>query len=277
MTTLAAGLQLKPGDAEISRLSTGFIRQMSERSANAATAARNAGAPDSPGSPFDDARRRIRDAVAFERAGSADQSVRAYDDAINLFAKAIASAKVAVPGRANTPAPQPPPTGTVASADAGTNANTAAGRATTPPPAVEPAPAPPPAVSPAPAPPPPALPAGNAANAANLVAEESAVRQTLQRYRDAYQSMSAAAVQAVYPRIDARKLQDVFKLYTSLRQDLEIDRVEVAPDGQTATVTGTVITAPVVKTGRAAPQRSKALFRLKKNGDIWLIQDVSLK
>ena len=100
------------------------------------------------------------------------------------------------------------------------------------------------------------------------------MRQVVQRYRSGYEGLSAAAVQAVYPRINAKLLQDVFKGYSSLKYDVAIDRVEFTPDGQTATATGTITDAPVVKTGKATMQRRRAVFTLRKNGDGWLIQDV---
>ena len=88
--------------------------------------------------------------------------------------------------------------------------------------------------------------------------------------------MNAKAVQAVYPGIPAQKLADTFKLYASLKQEIEIDRVGV--DRQTATVTASVTTAPTPKSGKPiTPQKSKAVFSLKKSGDNWLIQDVSFK
>jgi hypothetical protein len=290
MAAVSSALKLKPSDAETSRLASGFVRQMSERASKAASAARNAGAPDSPGSALDNGRRRVRDAAGLEREGKPDQSIRAYGDALDLFAKAIATATG--PGGATPPAPTTgAPTGTATASTNAAGTSAAGGGPPIPTPSVvRPAPvpveAPPPAAAPSPTPaaptpaaPTPAAPApttpANVTSAARVAAEESAVRQVLQRYRSGYESLSASAVQAVYPGINVTALADVFKLYSSLKQDLEIDRVEI--DGQTATVTGSVTTAPVVKTGRAAPKKSKAVFRLRKTGDAWLIQDVSLK
>jgi len=297
MTSIMAALKLKPGDADASRLATGFVRQMAERSSNAAAAARSAGAPDTAGSPFDTARRRVQDAAASERAGKPDQSVRAYGDALDLFAKAIATAKATSPAGATPPAPTTgAPAGTAtASTNAAAGSTSAAGGGApiATPPVTRPAPpvpveAPPPAAAPTPAPaaptpatptpatPSPAAPTNVTSAAAMAAAEESAVRQVLQRYRSGYESLNAKAVQAVYPGIPAQKLDDTFKLYSSLKQEIAIDRVGV--DRQTATVTATVTTAPTPKNGKPiTPQKSKAVFSLKKSGDTWLIQDVSFK
>jgi hypothetical protein len=88
--------------------------------------------------------------------------------------------------------------------------------------------------------------------------------------------LNAAAVKAVYPSIDAGALAEAFKQYVSLTQDLQIDRIDIAPNRHSATVTGSITNAPVVTTGKATPQRRSATFRLRKSGDSWLIQEVRL-
>jgi len=302
MATLASARKLNPRDAEVARLARGFVTQMAGRAASAATAARNASAPDTAGSPLAEGLNRQRQAITLDRAGKPDETVRAYGEAIDLFTKASAAAKLPAPTRGNTAPPPGPPPATVTTTEPAANTNAAAARGTTtPPPAAAPAgesasagrgPTPPPSVQPSPvAPPPPPSPAlpstpanANAAGpasagttasaAATTVAAESAVRQVLQRYRNGYETLNAAAVQAVYPTMNAQRLQEVFKGYSSLKFDVVIDHIEITADGQTATVTGAITNAPVVKTGKAAPQRRRALFSLRKNGDGWLIRDV---
>jgi hypothetical protein len=155
-----------------------------------------------------------------------------------------------------------------------------------PPPAVAPPAAsptaPPPAVTTPPPRAPVAIPPPNAAptSASSLAAEETAIRQVLQRYRAGYEGLNSAEVKAVYPGLSDQaleKLAATFKQYTSLKQEIEIDRVDISPDGQTANVTAEVTTAPIVRMGRVTPQRSKAHFLLKKSGDVWLIQDVNMR
>jgi hypothetical protein len=282
MASLASASKLKPGDADIFRVSRGFIREMSDRASNAATAARNAGAPDAAGSPFADARRRQQDAGQLERAGKLEDTVRAYGDAIDLFAKALVSGRLPVAGRGPTPPSTPQsstsPSNTTASTAGSVSPTPPAGRAT--PPLAEPVaptPAPPvaavtpPAPTPTPAsPPPPAAPT-------TVVNDDAAIRQTLQRYQAAYEGLNPAGAKALNPGLDVRKLTDTFKQYTSLKYDIQIGRVEINRDGQSASVAATVTSMPMVKTGPPPTTRSNAVFRMRKTGDAWLIQDVSFK
>jgi hypothetical protein len=126
------------------------------------------------------------------------------------------------------------------------------------------------------------IPSGRTEPAAPAVAapapqtDDSAIRDALQRYRSGYESLDAAAVQSVYPGIDARALAAVFREYVSLTQSIQIDRIDIAPDGRTATVIGAVTTAPVVRTGRASPQRRNAIFMLRKRAGTWMIESVKL-
>jgi hypothetical protein len=129
----------------------------------------------------------------------------------------------------------------------------------------------PPAPTPTPAsPPPPAAPT-------TVVNDDAAIRQTLQRYQAAYEGLNPAGAKALNPGLDVRKLTDTFKQYTSLKYDIQIGRVEINRDGQSASVAATVTSMPMVKTGPPPTTRSNAVFRMRKTGDAWLIQDVSFK
>jgi ketosteroid isomerase-like protein len=275
MTSLASASKLKPTDAEIPRVSRGFIQEMADRASNAATAARNATAPDGPGTPFADGRKRQQEAQQLERTGKFADSVRTYGEAIDLFAKALITGRPAVAARGTpppgTPPPTSPPPGTPPPT---TNAGTpTSGRAT--PPIADPPPPPVAVVTPPPPPPVVATPPPSAP--ATVVNEEAAIRQVIQRYQAAYESRNAQAAKAVNPSIDARKLADTFKDYTSLKYEIQISRVDVNTDGQSASVAGTVTSQPTAKTGTPKPSKSNAVFRLRKSGDGWLIQDVTFR
>jgi ketosteroid isomerase-like protein len=98
------------------------------------------------------------------------------------------------------------------------------------------------------------------------------IGQLMQKYASALASLRPAAVQEVYPSVDTRALTNAFRDYVSLDQDITINRIDIAPDGQRATVVALVRTAPVVKTGRA-PQVNRAVtYTLRKQGDRWLIE-----
>ncbi len=98
------------------------------------------------------------------------------------------------------------------------------------------------------------------------------IRQLLQNYSDALESLKPDAVQAVYPSVDTRALTTAFRDYQRLDQSITINRIDLAPDGQRATVVATVTTAPVVKTGRASPVTRTVTYTLRKQGDRWLIE-----
>jgi ketosteroid isomerase-like protein len=106
--------------------------------------------------------------------------------------------------------------------------------------------------------------------------DEAAVRQVIDRYEQALASLDPAAVRAVYPTVNVRALATQMAAYSSLRNDIQVARVQLGNNGQTALVTGSLTSAPVLKaTGREIPpQRRPATIQLRKTGDTWLIQDV---
>lgn len=58
---------------------------------------------------------------------------------------------------------------------------------------------------------------------------------------------------------------------------MQIGRIQIGPNGQTAMVTGLVLTAPVLKaTGRETVQRRPTTIVLQKAGDSWFIQETRL-
>jgi hypothetical protein len=98
------------------------------------------------------------------------------------------------------------------------------------------------------------------------------IGQLLQRYSAALESMNPTAVQDLYPSVDTRALATAFRDYQSLDQNITINRIDLASDGQRATVVALVATAPVVKTGRASPVSRTVTYNLRKQGDRWLIE-----
>jgi len=298
MATLASALKLIPSDAPTIRMARGYLAEMAERANRAATEARASGADVGNDSLYAQGRRRQQEAAALDRAGKFQESEKSYEDALALFAQAFAAVNLT---RVSTPSTPPPPKEQPAPNPQTPVGVSAGGRVTTPTPTEppsnptagrptpaaggQPAPGSPPvtaAPSPAPSPPPPSNPAPQPqpppqppAGAGGVAAEEVAVRQVIERYRTAYENLNVSALQAVYPSINARRLEDVFKQYTSLKQVLEIERVEV--DGAAATATGVVTQTPVVKTGKPQTTRQRAVFRLRKVGNAWIIQDVSFR
>ena len=88
------------------------------------------------------------------------------------------------------------------------------------------------------------------------------------------ESLNPSAVAAVYPKVDTRALTAAFREYTSLDEEIAINRIDVAPDGQTATVNAVLAITQVVKIGRAAPVTRNVVFGLRRDGDRWLIDSI---
>jgi len=162
----------------------------------------------------------------------------------------------------------------------------------------EPPPAPTPAVTPAPpAAPPPASPPPHAvatpavtapapvasaaaavntapppASAVPTVDDESLVKQTLQRYRHAYEGLDAQSAHAVWPNVDQAALARAFGGLTS--QSITFDRCDVQLRGgaaASATCRGTARYVP--KIGNREPRVEPRVwnFALKKDGGEWKI------
>jgi len=111
----------------------------------------------------------------------------------------------------------------------------------------------------------------------STTADEAAIRRTLQRYQQALTSLDPAAVRAVYPSVNMQGLAAQLATYSSFRNEMQIGRIQIGPNGQTAMVTGLVLTAPVLKaTGRETVQRRPTTIVLQKAGDSWFIQETRL-
>ncbi len=109
---------------------------------------------------------------------------------------------------------------------------------------------------------------------AETPSDESAIREVLQRYAAAYEALNPNAVKAVFPSVNTATLTNMFRNYASLKQQVEVDSVQVT--GQTAIATGIVTSAPVVRVGSVKPQRLPATFRLRKANGGWVIESVTL-
>jgi hypothetical protein len=103
---------------------------------------------------------------------------------------------------------------------------------------------------------------------------DTAIRQLLASYASAMESLNPEAVAAVYPRVDTRALANAFREYTSLNEEVQINRIDVAPDGQSATVNAVLSITQQVKIGRAAPVTRNVVFTLRRQGDRWLIDNI---
>jgi ketosteroid isomerase-like protein len=102
----------------------------------------------------------------------------------------------------------------------------------------------------------------------------AAIQQLLAGYASAMESLDPAAVAAVYPGVDTRALGAAFRQYNSLDEEITINRIDVAADGQSATVNAVLAINQVVKIGRAAPVTRNVVFALRRQGDRWVIESI---
>jgi hypothetical protein len=105
---------------------------------------------------------------------------------------------------------------------------------------------------------------------AQAAAAESGVRDTLQRYSAALESLDANAVKKVQPSIDADNLAKAFKDMRELKVALDAVRV-LSVDGTVARVSFRVTQT---LTPTVASKRTPAVtrvMRLRRNADAWVI------
>ncbi len=109
---------------------------------------------------------------------------------------------------------------------------------------------------------------------ASATADTTAIQQLLASYASAMESLNPSNVAAVYPGVDTRALAAAFREYSSLDEEITINRIDVAPDGQSATVNAVLSINQVVKIGRAAPVTRNVVFALRRQGDRWVIESI---
>ena len=121
--------------------------------------------------------------------------------------------------------------------------------------------------------PPPPMPAAMAASVVELSTDESLlVKQTLQRYRVAYEGLDARSAQAVWPAVNQAALARAFDGLAS--QSLTFDACDVRVRGEVATATCQGSARYVPKIGSREPRTERRVwnFSLHKAGDDWKIE-----
>jgi hypothetical protein len=101
-------------------------------------------------------------------------------------------------------------------------------------------------------------------------AAEAEVREALQRYSAALESLDVNAVRKVQPSIPAESLAKAFRDMREL--DVTIDMVKVLSiEGTTARVSCRVIQTLTPKAGAKRTTTVTRVMRLKRNPDVWII------
>lgn len=99
---------------------------------------------------------------------------------------------------------------------------------------------------------------------------ETAVRDTLQRYSAALESLDASAVKKVQPSIPADNLAKAFKDMRELKVVIDTVRV-LSVDGSTARVSCKVTQTLTPRAGSKQTTSVTRVMRLKRNADAWVI------
>jgi len=108
------------------------------------------------------------------------------------------------------------------------------------------------------------------AQAQATASAEAGVRELLQRYSTALESLDANAVKKVQPSIPAENLTKAFKDMRELKVRIEDVRV-LSSDGATARVSCRVTQTLTPKAGAKQTTSVTRVMRLKRDADIWLI------
>ena len=272
LDSVTAGLVLDAADPELQRLLEELKRTARQNAVQERQAASRRGATEDSSIEFRDGLAREREADVLDRAGDRAPAIRSLWAAAGLYDRAarVGEQSTAAPAPGPKPAPDgertevppAPPERPVLPSAAPLEA------LKTPPGAVERTP---------PAPverkiEPPTAPLGNAEPDARTV-DTAAVRETLRRYAEAYQSREIAAIREVLPSLSSQQLRSLERDFSNYRSySVEIAGPRLAVEGVTATVTCDVTRSFVTKSGIAGGNTVATIFHLRKVAGSWIIE-----
>jgi hypothetical protein len=105
---------------------------------------------------------------------------------------------------------------------------------------------------------------------AQAAATETAVRDALQRYSAALESLDVNAVKKVQPSIPTDSLAKAFKDMRELKVSIDDVRL-LSADGATARVSGRVTQTLTPRAGSRKTTAVTRVIRLRREADIWVI------
>ena len=106
--------------------------------------------------------------------------------------------------------------------------------------------------------------------------ERPAISSLIQQYGQAFEQLDADALRKIWPTIGGKydKYKKTFGMASAFRMDIRVERIDVTPDGQQATVNTSLSTEYTLKGQKPLSHRDTATFRLVKSGGVWVINDV---
>ena len=270
LDTLVRGLALAPKDPELNALVDELTRVARRTATEARAAATLRGSSPRSAVAFRDGQAREREADRLLRADERVPAIRAFWAAASLYNKSPD-----VTAQTPSPAPAPPTRPSVESVAPPTAKPTSPTVLTppSPPEAVKTVPAPVDTFTPTPATPTPEPPAAPRDPAPDRVdADLSAIRETLRRYTQAYQSLDSQAVGKMMPSLTPDQLRSLARDFANYRSYMVEIRDEcIAVDGLTATVTCEVVRSFETRNGVAGSNSVESIFHLRRSGLGWTI------
>jgi serine/threonine protein kinase/ketosteroid isomerase-like protein len=97
------------------------------------------------------------------------------------------------------------------------------------------------------------------------------IRDLVRRYEKAQSALDADAYARIYPGADAQKIRTAFEQMRSQSVEFEIEKIEVAPGGASATVRGRETRTAVPRMGPDQHFTGPRVLYLDKRGDTWVI------
>ncbi len=110
---------------------------------------------------------------------------------------------------------------------------------------------------------------------ATPVDERPGIRQALERYRLAYESMDAEEVQRSWPSLSADQLDKIERSFRSTQSfEMTLANCRIDQNGASATATCSVTREIRPKAGRKLTATSDTTFTLRKQGEQWVIASI---
>ena len=118
---------------------------------------------------------------------------------------------------------------------------------------------------------PPTVPVSHPEPTRPAVSEQDRVREAIHRYQQAQTNLDADLYAGVFPSVDRARIRAAFSDLRSQSVDISIQKVELAPGGNTATVRAYEIRTAVPRVGNEQHIEGARVFTLEKTSDGWVI------
>jgi len=118
---------------------------------------------------------------------------------------------------------------------------------------------------------PPTVPAAHPEPTKPTVTEQDRIREAIRRYQQAQSNLDADLYAGVFPSVDRARIRAAFSDLRSQSVDISIQKVDLAPGGNTATVRAYEIRTAVPRVGNEQHIEGARVFTLEKTPEGWVI------